>query len=87
MYIERWRKAQIQKEDGKAEEITKGTPQGRVISPLLANILFHYAFDKWMEKGFPVVEFERYAYDIIVHSRSLTNTRSLDTELRQQSDG
>ncbi len=71
MYIDRWLKAPIQKEGGKTEERTKGTPQGGVISPLLANIFLHYAFDKWMEKKFPVVEFERYADDIIVHCKSL----------------
>ena len=71
MYIERWLKAPIQKENGKTEERTKGTPQGGVISPLLANIFLHHVFDKWMEKEFLAVEFERYADDIIVHCKSL----------------
>lgn len=71
MYIERWLKALVEKEGGKREERTKGTPQGGVISPLLANTFLHHAFDKWMEREFPAVEFERYADDIIVHCKSL----------------
>jgi len=67
-YVKRWLKAPIQVEDGsllKNEE--KGTPQGGVISPLLANLFLHVVFDKWMEKEFPDLPFERYADDIIVH--------------------
>lgn len=48
----------------------KGTPQGGVISPLLANLFLHYAFDKWMRKLYPGLCFERYADDILVHCRS-----------------
>lgn len=67
-YVKRWLKAPIQLEDGSLltnEE--KGTPQGGVISPLLANLFLHVVFDKWMEKEFPDLSFERYADDIIVH--------------------
>ena len=53
--------------DGTIMERTKGTPQGGVASPLLANIFLHYAFDKWMEENYPYIDFERYADDIIVH--------------------
>ena len=70
MYIERWLEAPVQKKDGSTEERRQGTPQGGVVSPLLANIFLHYAFDKWMGKEFPYIEFERYADDIIVHCRS-----------------
>lgn len=70
MYIERWLKAPVQKKDGSIEERTKGTPQGGVASPLLANIFLHYAFDRWMEREFPSIEFERYADDVIVHCKS-----------------
>jgi retron-type reverse transcriptase len=48
----------------------RGTPQGGVISPLLANLFLHYAFDIWLKRGFPGVPFERYADDIICHCRS-----------------
>ena len=59
LYIERWLKAPIEKEDGTQEERVKGTPQGGVMSPLLSNIFLHYAFDKWMEKKYPHIVFER----------------------------
>ena len=47
MYIRRWLEAPIQKVDGTIElKQGKGTPQGGVISPLLANLFLHYAFDE-----------------------------------------
>ena len=52
------------------EQRTKGTPQGGVVSPLLANLFLHYAFDVWMRRTFPAVQFERYADDAIVHCSS-----------------
>lgn len=67
LYIERWLKAPVELPDGSILERTKGTPQGGVASPLLANIFLHHAFDKWMEEKFPSIKFERYADDIIVH--------------------
>lgn len=70
MYIERWLKAPVSKPDGSQEERDKGTPQGGVISPLLANIFLHFVFDKWMELNYRYVVFERYADDIIVHCKS-----------------
>lgn len=69
MYVERWLKAGIMK-DRKLFEREKGTPQGGVASPLLANIFLHIAFDKWMEINQPHVKFERYCDDIIVHCKS-----------------
>jgi group II intron reverse transcriptase/maturase len=70
MYVERWLKAGVLKEDGGREDRHRGTPQGGVISPLLANIYLHFAFDKWMQKDFGKVYFERYCDDIIVHCKS-----------------
>jgi RNA-directed DNA polymerase len=67
LYVERWLKAPAQLEDGTLVTRDKGTPQGGVISPLLANIVLHLAFDTWMEKEFPNAPFERYADDMIVH--------------------
>jgi len=67
LYIERWLKAPAQDENGAIVTRTKGTPQGGVISPLLANLFLHYAFDKWMERNQPTIPFERYADDIICH--------------------
>lgn len=70
LYIARWLRAPVQRPDGTIEQRTKGTPQGGVISPLLANLFLHYAFDCWMQRRYPVVPFERYADDVIVHCRS-----------------
>jgi RNA-directed DNA polymerase len=70
LYIERWLKAPTQMADGSRIERTAGTPQGGVISPLLANLYLHYAFDLWMGRTFPTIPFERYADDVICHCRS-----------------
>lgn len=70
MYIERWLKAGILQEDGKLIDRHTGTPQGGVISPLLANIFLHVVFDQWMEKNHPEKPFERYADDIVVHCKT-----------------
>jgi RNA-directed DNA polymerase len=67
LYIERWLKAPVQEEDGTLVPREKGTPQGGVISPLLANLFLHYAFDEWMRRRYPHLPFERYADDAIVH--------------------
>ena len=70
LYIERWLRAPIQQEDGSESVREKGTPQGGVISPLLANLFLHDAFDKWMDRHCPGIRFERYADHIICHCRS-----------------
>jgi len=68
MYIKRWLEAPIETESKELEyRKGQGTPQGGVISPLLANLFLHYVFDKWMGKTFPTLMFVRYADDIIVH--------------------
>jgi RNA-directed DNA polymerase len=70
LYVQRWLKAPLQMPDGSLVERDRGTPQGSAISPLLANMMLHYAFDAWMARTFPAVPFERYCDDIIVHARS-----------------
>jgi RNA-directed DNA polymerase len=70
LYSERWLKAPAQDEAGHVTERGKGTPQGGVISPLLANLFLHYAFDRWMQRTYPHLPFERYADDAIVHCRT-----------------
>jgi RNA-directed DNA polymerase len=70
LYIERWLKAPAQDEEGRLVPREKGTPQGGVVSPLLANLFLHYAFDVWMRKHYPHLPFERYADDGIVHCRT-----------------
>ena len=84
MYVERWLKAGIEQEDGSIAERTKGTPQGGVISPLLANLYLHYGFDKWMEGENPETPFERYADDIVIHCRSKEAAEELLQRLEQQ---
>lgn len=70
IYVERWLKAPMQREDGQRIERGKGTPQGGVISPLLANLFLHYAFDRWVRRSCPHLAFERFADDVIVHCRT-----------------
>jgi RNA-directed DNA polymerase len=77
LYIERWLKAPVQEEDGRLVPRDKGTPQGGVISPLLANLFLHYAFDRWMAKRYPQVPFERFADDAIVHCRTETEAQEV----------
>lgn len=67
LYIERWLKAAVQMPDGTLQERTRGTPQGGVISPLLANLFLHYAFDRWVVRCARNIRFERYADDIVCH--------------------
>ena len=64
-------------EDGSVVPRTAGTPQGGVVSPCLANLFLHYAFDEWMEREFPDIPFERYADDLICHCRSEEEARAL----------
>jgi RNA-directed DNA polymerase len=75
LYVERWLKAPAQLEDGSLIEREKGTPQGGVISPLLANIFLHHAFDEWMRVNHSSTPFARYADDIIVHCRTEAQAR------------
>jgi group II intron reverse transcriptase/maturase len=75
LYIARWLRAPLQRPDGTREERMKGTPQGGVISPLLANLFLHYTFDLWMTRNFPQVQFERYADDALVHCRNERQAR------------
>jgi RNA-directed DNA polymerase len=77
LYVERWLKAPLQREDGSLVERDRGTPQGSAISPLLANMFLHYAFDAWIAREHPDVPFERYCDDIIVHARSEQHARQL----------
>ena len=81
IYIKRWLKAPVQDSDGRVEETKRGTPQGGVISPLLANLYLHYAFDHWMGRSFPGVEFERYADDIVIHCVSKEQTEQVKQAL------
>lgn len=70
LYIRRWLESPVRLENGELEHRTCGTPQGGVISPLLANLYLHYAFDEWMRRNNPNNPFERYADDIVCHCRN-----------------
>lgn len=84
MYVERWLKAGIIKTDGSYIDRRTGTPQGGVISPLLANIYLHVAFDKWMEKNHPEKPFERYADDIVVHCKTDKQAKFVLTQISKR---
>ena len=77
LYVERWLKAPLQREDGSLVWRDRGTPQGSAISPLLVNMFMHYACDAWMARTFPAVQFERSSDDVIVHARSERQARQL----------
>ena len=75
LYVRRWLTAPIQQPDGVLVERDRGTPQGSAISPLLANLFMHYAFDAWMVREFPSIPFERYCDDVVVHCGSERQAR------------
>jgi len=78
MYVERWLKMKIINKEGKECDRTgKGTPQGGVISPLLANVFLHYALDKWLEKNCNHISFVRYADDMIIHCNSKAEAENI----------
>jgi group II intron reverse transcriptase/maturase len=81
LYIERWLKAPMQMPDGTLQERTKGTPQGGVISPCLANLFLHYAFDVWMKQHYPDNKWCRYADDGLVHCRSEQEAQTIKNGL------
>ena len=84
MYVDRWLKAPVVKADGQQQARDKGTPQGGVISPLLANLYLHYSFDRWMEIQFPSIKFERYADDIIVHCVSEKQAQYMLSRIKER---
>lgn len=84
LYIERWLSAPLLLRDGSLEERKSGTPQGGVISPVLANIFMHLAFDTWMGENHSAVPFERYADDIVVHCKTETQVREVQRAIIQR---
>lgn len=84
LYIGRWLRAPVARPDGTREARTQGTPQGGVISPLLANLLLHYVFDAWLTRTCPSVCFERYADDAVVHCRSEEEARTVLDAIRRR---
>lgn len=84
LYVKRWLAASIVMPDGRTEARDKGTPQGSAVSPVLANLFMHYAFDKWLEREFPLVEFERYADDAVVHCATEQQARRVLAALEER---
>jgi RNA-directed DNA polymerase len=75
LYVQRWLQAPVRQPDRTLVTRDRGTPQGSAISPLLANLFLHYAFDVWMGSKFSSVPFERYADDAVVHCKSEAQAR------------
>lgn len=84
LYVERWLKAPVVHSDGRREDREQGTPQGSVVSPLLANLFLHYAFDRWMQRHAPTIPFERYADDALCHCAGEAQARWLQEALRRR---
>jgi len=84
LYIERWLIAPMMQEDGTMIERNRGTPQGGVISPILANLFMHYAFDAWMTRRFPDLPWCRYADDGLVHCRSKEEAQTVREALQSR---
>ena len=85
MYVPRWRQAPMQRPGGgQIKQRTKGTPQGGVISPLLANIYLHYGLDSWLENKHKDVAFERYADDVMIHCHSKEQAQSVLAALKER---
>jgi RNA-directed DNA polymerase len=81
LYIGRWLTAPLQRADGTRVERTRGTPQGGVVSPVLANLFMHYAFDVWMTKTHPETPWCRYADDGLVHCRTEQEAQAIKVAL------
>jgi RNA-directed DNA polymerase len=77
LYVKRWLQAPLQLPDGTLQQRDRGTPQGSSVSPVLANLFLHYAFDTWMTREFPTVRFERYVDDAVVHCVSEGQARNV----------
>lgn len=84
MYVERWLKMPMQNKEGESQERTKGTPQGGVISPLLANLYLHFTLDVWLSKYYPNASFVRYADDVVIHCESKTEAEQVLNAVKQR---
>ena len=85
MYVKRWLEMKIEQPDGTfLDRSGQGTPQGGVISPLLANIFLHFALDKWLELKHPEISFARYADDMVIHCRTKAETEQVLQEIKER---
>ena len=83
LYIERWLKAPMEL-NNESRPRERGTPQGGCISPLLANIFMHYAFDIWIKKKYPQNPWCRYADDGLAHCKTLEEAKEMRKALEQR---
>ncbi len=84
LYVERWLKAPMQSAEGQLQARDKGTPQGGVVSPILANLFLHYAFDLWVTRHLPGVRFARYADDALLHCKSRRQAEYVLDRIRER---
>jgi RNA-directed DNA polymerase len=85
MYVNRWLEMPVQLPNGKLRHKTgKGTPQGGVISPILANLYLHFTLDKWLSKHYPDVRFVRYADDVVIHCNTKEQAEHLLEAIRER---
>ena len=84
LYVERWLKAPLALADGRVRQRERGTPQGSAVSPVLANLFLHFAFDAWMAREYPGAVFERYVDDAVIHCGSQAEAQSVLEALRER---
>jgi RNA-directed DNA polymerase len=87
LYVQRWLQAPLQVADGTLVERDRGTPQGSAVSPVLANLFMHYAFDGWMQREFPRIPFERYVDDVVVHCATERQARLVQDAITRRLAG
>lgn len=87
LYVKRWLKAPLQLPDGSLTDRDRGTPQGSTVSPVLANLVLHYAMDLWLGREFPTVGFERYADDAVLHCTTEYQARRVRDALAERLEG
>ena len=84
LYFQRWLIAPLEKPDGTLITRSKGTPQGSVVSPILANLFLHYALDEWMRRNHPQNPFARYADDVVAHCKTEQEAEMLKASIEQR---
>jgi len=84
LYVKRWLESPVRKRTGELVGRDRGTPQRGVISPLLANLFLHYAFDRWVQAEHPHVPFERYADDVVCHCSTKREAETFLSALEEQ---
>jgi group II intron reverse transcriptase/maturase len=84
LYVKRWLAAPVQLPDGSLQARDRGTAQGSAVSPVLANLFMHYAFDMWLTREFPMVAFERYCDDAVIHCVTLWQAEKVLAALHER---